>query len=289
MRCYDTPPDEQQTEGSRKQTKAAQRADLLHNNRSAANLLAKTIGAASSSTQEAQVESTVSPTPLCERRSQPESAAGKPTPLSAPQAGIFRSGPRATRFAAAALLSSLGSRSCCSQQRSSSTACRSRACERASLLFTTAACASDFLLVFFFGEGGMGRGAHERIRRGGSGEGRASSHEAPAGRAGRRPPCPNGAPLENFGGVARREEAAEASRWGLGPKNRPSGRCAENTGAQRPGIFRSVSGPNSHGKPPNGRSQGRGGRWRPLRPSLARDPSPPLPHIGAADLLFSTT
>ena len=86
----------------------------------------------------------------------------------------------------------------------------------------------------------MGRGAHERIRRGGSGEGRASSHEAPAGRAGRRPPCPNGAPLENFGGVARREEAAEASRWGLGPKNRPSGRCAENTGAQRPGIFRSV-------------------------------------------------
>ena len=33
MRVYDTPPDEQQTEGSRKQTKAAQRADLLHNNR----------------------------------------------------------------------------------------------------------------------------------------------------------------------------------------------------------------------------------------------------------------
>ena len=33
MRGYDTPPDEQQTEGSRKQTKAAQRADLLHNNR----------------------------------------------------------------------------------------------------------------------------------------------------------------------------------------------------------------------------------------------------------------
>ena len=63
MRGYDTPPDQQQTEGSRKQTKAAQRADLLHNNRSAANSLAKTIGAASSSTQEAQVESTVSPAP----------------------------------------------------------------------------------------------------------------------------------------------------------------------------------------------------------------------------------
>ena len=33
MRVYDTAPDEQQTEGSRKQTKAAQRADLLLNNR----------------------------------------------------------------------------------------------------------------------------------------------------------------------------------------------------------------------------------------------------------------
>ena len=121
--------------------------------RSAANSLAKTIGAASSSTQEAQVESTVSPTPLCERRSQPESAAGKPTPLSAPQAGIFRSGPRATRFGAAALLSSLGCRSCCSQQRSSSSACRSRACERASLLFTSLL--QIFCFFFRGGEGGV--------------------------------------------------------------------------------------------------------------------------------------
>ena len=129
IRYNDTQHDEQQPEGSKKQTKAAQRADLLHNNRSAANSLAQTIGVASSSTQEAQVESTVNPTPLRERQSRPESAAGEPTPLSAPQAGIFRSGPRATRFAAAALLSSLGSRSCCSQQRSSSTACRSRACD----------------------------------------------------------------------------------------------------------------------------------------------------------------
>ena len=39
------------------------RADLLHNNRSAANSLAQTIGTASSSTQEAKVESTVSPAP----------------------------------------------------------------------------------------------------------------------------------------------------------------------------------------------------------------------------------
>ena len=153
IRYYDTQHDEQQPEGSRNQTKAAQRADLLHNNRSAANSLAQTIDAASSSTQEAQVESTVNPTPLRERQSRPESAAGEPTPLSAPQAGIFRSGPRATRFAAAALLSSLGSRSCCSQQRSSSTACRSRAC------FSQAA--SDFLLAFFRrgGEGGVCAGA----------------------------------------------------------------------------------------------------------------------------------
>ena len=61
MRVYDTPPDEQQTEGSRKQTKAAQRADLLHNNRSAANSLAQTIGAASLSKREVRVKSTASP------------------------------------------------------------------------------------------------------------------------------------------------------------------------------------------------------------------------------------
>ena len=117
--------------------------------RSAANSLAQTIGAASLSTREAQVKSTASPPHLRERRSQPRSAAGEPTPPSAPQAGIFRSGPRATRFGAAALLSSLGSCSCCSQQRSSSSACRSRACERASLLFTS--------LLQIFGRGG-GRG-----------------------------------------------------------------------------------------------------------------------------------
>ena len=148
IRYYDTQHDEQQPEGSRNQTKAAQRADLLHNNRSAANSLAQTIDAASSSTQEAQVESTVNPLPLRERQGRPESAAGEPTPLSAPQAGIFRSGPRATRFGAAALLSSLGCRSCCSQQRSSSTACRSRACERASLCFFHNSCL--LLQIFLF-------------------------------------------------------------------------------------------------------------------------------------------
>ena len=156
MRGYDTPPDEQQTEGSRKQTKAAQRADLLHNNRSAANSLAQTIDAASSSTQEAQLESTVNPTPLRERQSRPESAAGEPTPLSAPQAGIFRSGPRATRFGAAALLFALGCRSCCSQQRSSSSACRSRACERSKLAFHKMFC------LLFFGRGGEGVGGRTK-------------------------------------------------------------------------------------------------------------------------------
>ena len=166
IRYDDTQHDEQQPEGSKKQTKAAQRADLLHNNRSAANSLAQTIDAASSSTQEAQVESTVNPTPLRERQSRPESAAGEPTPLSAPQAGIFRSGPRATRFAAAALLSSLGSRSCCSQQRSSSTACRSRACERASLLFTSCVL-QIFCLLFFSGRGGQGGGGRTKGGRSG--------------------------------------------------------------------------------------------------------------------------
>ena len=120
--------------------------------RSAANSLAQTIGAASLSTREAQVKSTASPPHLRERRSQPRSAAGEPTPPSAPQAGILRSGPRATRFGAAALLFSLGCRSCCPQQRSSSSACRSRACERA--CFSQAAC-FRFLLAFFF-RGGVG-------------------------------------------------------------------------------------------------------------------------------------
>ena len=88
MRGYDTPPDEQQTEGSRKQTKAAQRADLLHNNRSAANSLAQTIDAASSSTQEAQVESNASPPPLHKRRSRQK----------APQASQLRLARRRPEF-----------------------------------------------------------------------------------------------------------------------------------------------------------------------------------------------
>ena len=93
------------------------------------------------------------------------------------------------------------------------------------------------------------------------------------GGAGRRLPCPNGALLEKNGQVTRREEAAGASIWGLGSENRPSGQWAGNNRCQASTIFRPVSGPNSYGKPSVGRPQGRGGRWPPLRPPLARDPS----------------
>ena len=88
IRYYDTQHDEQQPEGSRKQTKAAQRADLLHNNRSAANSLAQTIGAASSSTQEAQVESNASQLPLHKRQSRQK----------APQASQLRLARRRPEF-----------------------------------------------------------------------------------------------------------------------------------------------------------------------------------------------
>ena len=56
------------------------------------------------------------------------------------------------------------------------------------------------------------------------------------GGAGRRPPCPNGALLEKNGRVTRREEAAGASRWGLGSENRPSRQWALNTGPPWPVI-----------------------------------------------------
>ena len=56
------------------------------------------------------------------------------------------------------------------------------------------------------------------------------------GGAGRRLPCPNGALLEKNGQVIRREEAAGASRWGLGSENRPSRQWALNMGPPWPGI-----------------------------------------------------
>ena len=79
------------------------------------------------------------------------------------------------------------------------------------------------------------------------------------GGAGRHQPCPNGALLEKNGQAARRQEAAGASRWGLGPENRPSRQWAENMGPPWPGIFRPVSGPSSYGKPSVCMPQGRGG------------------------------
>ena len=56
------------------------------------------------------------------------------------------------------------------------------------------------------------------------------------GGAGRCLPCPNGALLEKNGQVTRREEAAGASRWGLGSENRPSRQWALNMGQLLPGI-----------------------------------------------------
>ena len=178
--------------------------------RSAANSLAQTIGAASLSTREAQVKSTASPPHLRERRSQPRSAAGEPTPPSAPQAGILRSGPRATRFGAAALLFSLGCRSCCSQQRSSSSACRSRACERA--CFSQQLLASDFLLPCFFsggGEGGSGGARKEAMR-----QGRGRARFLPRGPRGLRreaPAVPQRGTLRNFWPSC----SAGGGSWGL--------------------------------------------------------------------------
>ena len=86
IRYYDTQHDEQQPEGSRNQTKAAQRADLLHNNRSAANSLAQTIDAASSSTEEAQIESGPFPPPWWDYRAG-TCAAPNPTKFFARSAG----------------------------------------------------------------------------------------------------------------------------------------------------------------------------------------------------------
>jgi hypothetical protein len=173
------------------------------------NSLAQTIDAASSSTQEAQVESTVSPPPLHERQSRPESAAGEPIPLSAPQAENFRSGPRATRFAAAALLSSLGSRSCCSQQRSSSTACRSRACERASLLFTSCTCFRFFAFIPREGGGCGGRKNGGQGAGGGGGRGRAASRRCGLRRE--TPTMPQRGTLRKFW----RSCSAGGGSWGL--------------------------------------------------------------------------
>ena len=156
IRYYDTQHDEQQPEGSRNQTKAAQRADLLHNNRSAANSLAQTIGAASSSTQEAQVESNASPPPLHERRSRQK----------APQASQLRLARRRPEFFGQAHeRRDLLQLPCSPRSDLAHAALNSAAAQPlvAHELVKEQACfsqvaASDFLLAFFSGAEGKGLG-----------------------------------------------------------------------------------------------------------------------------------
>ena len=154
IRYYDTQHDEQQPEGSRNQTKAAQRADLLHNNRSAANSLAQTIGAASSSTQEAQVESNASPPPLHERRSRQK----------APQASQLRLARRRPEFFGQAHERRDLLQLPCSPRSDLAHAALNSAAAQAPVAHElvkelASQAASDFLLAFFRrgGEGGGGR------------------------------------------------------------------------------------------------------------------------------------
>ena len=121
-------------------------------------------------------------------------------------------------------------------------------------------------------EAGAGGGARTEAK-GGGGRGRGRVASRGCGRRREAPTMPQRGTLRIFWRSRSAGGGSWASRWGLGSENRPSRRCAENMGPPWPGIFRSVSGPNSYGKPPIGRSQGRGGRWPPLRPPLARDPS----------------
>ena len=156
IRYYDTQHDEQQPEGSRNQTKAAQRADLLHNNRSAANSLAQTIDAASSSTQEAQVESNASPPPLHERRSRQK----------APQASQLRLARRRPEFFGQAHERRDLLQLPCSPRSDLAHAALNSAAAQPLVAHELAfhkLLASDFLLAFFFpARRERGRGAHER-------------------------------------------------------------------------------------------------------------------------------
>ena len=151
IRYYDTQHDEQQPEGSRNQTKAAQRADLLHNNRSAANSLAQTIDAASLSTREAQVKSTASPPHLRERRSRQK----------APQVSHLRLARRRPEFFG------LAHERCdllqlpCSPRSDVAHAALNSAAAQPLVAHELAfhkLLASDFLLAFFFREEGKGAG-----------------------------------------------------------------------------------------------------------------------------------
>ena len=170
IRYDDTQHDEQQPEGSRNQTKAAQRADLLHNNRSAANSLAQTIDAASSSTEESQVESTVSPPPCTS-----DGADQK-----APQASQLRLARRRPEFFGQAHeRRDLLQLPCSPRSDLAHAALNSAAAQPlvAHELVKEQACFSDFLLAFFF------------FRRGGEGVGgRTKGGSAVGARKGALPP-----------------------------------------------------------------------------------------------------
>ena len=175
IRYDDTQHDEQQPEGSKKQTKAAQRADLLHNNRSAANSLAQTIGAASSSTEEAKVESIVSPPPCTS-----DGADQK-----APQASQLRLARRRPEFFGQAhercdlLQLPCSPRSDVAHAALNSAAAQAPvAHELVKELAFHKLLASDFLLAFFFRRGGEGAGGR---RKGGNAAGAGQGALPPTG------------------------------------------------------------------------------------------------------------
>ena len=171
IRYYDTQHDEQQPEGSRNQTKAAQRADLLHNNRSAANSLAQTIGTASASTQEAQVESNASPLPLHKRQSRQK----------APQASQLRLARRRPEFFGQAHERRDLLQLPCSPRSDLAHAALNSAAAQPLVAHELAfhkLLASDFLLAFFFSRGGEGGG---RCTEGGSAAGARHGTRTPTG------------------------------------------------------------------------------------------------------------
>ena len=168
-------------------------------------------------------------------RRRPKSAAGRAT-SAAGRANTARRRPKNTWRAAIFLLSSLGFRSRCSRRA----ARRSRRS-----LFTKDRKTSGLIIaeasrcaVFLFLRGRREKGGAPSPSPAPKQEGiHPTGRRSPfGGGAGRRPPCPNGALLEKIGRVARREEAAGASRWGLGSENRPSRQWALNMGPPWPGI-----------------------------------------------------
>ena len=208
IRYDDTQHDEQQPEGSKKQTKAAQRADLLHNNRSAANSLAQTIGAASSSTQEAQVESTVSPAPCMS-----DGANQK-----APQASQLRLARRRPEFFGQAHERRDLVQLPCSPRSDVAHAALNSAAAQAPVahelvkeLAFHKLLASDFLLAFFFGEEGKGAGG---ARKEAARQERDTARVLPRGPRGPRreaPAVPQRGTLRNFWPSC----SAGGGSWGL--------------------------------------------------------------------------